>query len=62
VDDQSAVERYGRSGVYAVSVTRVLYPDDSTQAGRALRFLQQYFMVSCSLQDIVARFARQGVD
>ncbi len=41
--------------VAAESVTRVLYPDDSTEAGRALRFLQQYFMVSCSLQDIVAR-------
>jgi len=37
--------------VAADSLTRVLYPDDSTEAGRALRFLQQYFMVSCSLQD-----------
>ena len=46
--------------VAAESVTRVLYPDDSTEAGRALRFLQQYFMVSCSLQDIVARFTRLG--
>ena len=46
--------------VAAESLTRVLYPDDSTEAGRALRFLQQYFMVSCSLQDIVARFLRYG--
>ena len=46
--------------VAAESVTRVLYPDDSTEAGRTLRFLQQYFMVSCSLQDIVARFRRAG--
>jgi glycogen phosphorylase len=44
--------------VAAESVTRVLYPDDSTDAGRALRFIQQYFMVSCSLQDICARFSR----
>ena len=44
--------------VAAESVTRVLYPDDSTEAGRTLRFLQQYFMVSCSLQDIVHRFAQ----
>jgi glycogen phosphorylase len=42
--------------VEAESLTRVLYPDDSTEAGRTLRFLQQYFLVSCSLQDIVARF------
>jgi starch phosphorylase len=46
--------------VAAESVTRVLYPDDSTEAGRALRFLQQYFLVSCSLQDIIARFTRRG--
>jgi starch phosphorylase len=46
--------------VAAESVTRVLYPDDSTEAGRALRFLQQYFMVSCSLQDIIARFTHRG--
>ena len=46
--------------VAAESLTRVLYPDDSTEAGRALRFLQQYFLVSCSLQDIVARFRKQA--
>jgi starch phosphorylase len=48
--------------VAAESLTRVLYPDDSTEAGRALRFLQQYFMVSCSLQDIIARFRKNGGD
>jgi len=48
------------NNVAAESITRVLYPDDSTQAGRTLRFLQEYFMVSCSLQDIVARFCRSG--
>src|ERR1700734_3960545 len=48
--------------VAAESLTRVLYPDDSTTAGRALRFLQQYFMVSCSLQDIVARFSKGNTD
>jgi starch phosphorylase len=44
--------------VAAESVTRVLYPDDSTEAGRGLRFLQQYFLVSCSLQDIITRFSK----
>jgi starch phosphorylase len=48
--------------VAAESLTRVLYPDDSTEAGRALRFLQQYFMVSCSLQDIIARFRKNDTD
>jgi starch phosphorylase len=48
--------------VAAESLTRVLYPDDSTLAGRALRFLQQYFLVSCSLQDIISRFRQQGLD
>jgi starch phosphorylase len=46
--------------VAAESITRVLYPDDSTEAGRTLRFLQQYFLVSCSLQDIISRFRRDG--
>jgi glycogen phosphorylase len=44
------------------SVTRVLYPDDSTSRGRSLRFLQEYFLVRCSLADIVARFRRRGND
>ena len=42
----------------AETVTRVLYPDDSTVAGQALRFVQEYFLVSCSLADIVTRFRR----
>jgi starch phosphorylase len=48
--------------VFAESLTRVLYPDDSTARGRSLRFLQEYFLVRCSLADIVARFRRRGND
>jgi starch phosphorylase len=48
--------------VLAESITRVLYPDDSTARGRSLRFLQEYFLVRCSLADIVARFRRRGND
>jgi glycogen phosphorylase len=44
--------------IAAESLTRVLYPDDSTEAGRTLRFMQEYFMVSCSLQDILSRFRK----
>lgn len=46
----------------AETVTRVLYPDDSTQAGQALRFVQEYFLVGCSLADIVARFRDTNSD
>jgi starch phosphorylase len=46
--------------VAAESLTRVLYPDDSTETGRTLRFLQEYFLVSCSLQDILSRFRKSG--
>jgi len=44
--------------VMAENLTRVLYPDDSTVAGRRLRFMQEYFLVACSLGDIVNRFRR----
>ncbi|MBE2894589.1 glycogen/starch/alpha-glucan family phosphorylase [Spirabiliibacterium falconis] len=37
------------------NVSRVLYPDDSTYAGRELRLRQEYFLVSASLQDILHR-------
>src|SRR5262249_22291847 len=46
----------------AETVTRVLYPDDSTVAGQALRFLQEYFLVCCSLAAIIARFQRTNRD
>jgi starch phosphorylase len=46
--------------VAAESLTRVLYPDDSTPRGKGLRFVQEYFLVACSLADIIARFRRRG--
>src|SRR5271166_1602161 len=36
----------------AESLTRVLYPDDSTDIGKGLRFLQEYFLVACSLANV----------
>lgn len=48
--------------VVAESVTRVLYPDDSTVAGQALRFVQEYFLVCCSLKDIVSRYRVGNAD
>jgi starch phosphorylase len=46
----------------AESLTRVLYPDDSTSMGQALRFVQEYFLVACSLADLVRRFRRSNTD
>jgi glycogen phosphorylase len=46
--------------VAAESLTRVLYPNDATLAGQTLRFLQEYFLVACSLGDIVSRFRKSG--
>ncbi|HWB10848.1 MAG TPA: glycogen/starch/alpha-glucan phosphorylase [Pirellulales bacterium] len=48
--------------VVAETVTRVLYPDDSTAAGQALRFVQEYFLVCCSLTDLVGRFRQTNDD
>ena len=46
----------------AESLTRVLYPDDSTSMGQGLRFVQEYFLVACSLADLVRRFRKTNAD
>src|SRR5213083_1108647 len=46
----------------AESLTRVLYPDDSTSMGQGLRFVQEYFLVACSLADLIRRFRRSNAD
>ena len=46
----------------AESLTPVLYPDDSTSMGQGLRFLQEYFLVACSLADLIRRFRRLNAD
>ena len=46
----------------AETLTRVLYPDDSTAEGKGLRFLQQYFLVACTLADAIRRFRAAGND
>jgi len=39
--------------VMSENITKVLYPNDETQDGKRLRLAQQYFFVSCSLQDMI---------
>jgi starch phosphorylase len=46
----------------AESLTRVLYPDDTTSMGQGLRFVQEYFLVACSLADLVRRFRHVNSD
>ena len=38
---------------YSENISKVLYPNDNTFQGRELRLEQQYFFVSCSIQDII---------
>lgn len=42
-------------------ITSVLYPDDATREGQAMRLIQEYFMVSAGLQTIVASYAKMGL-
>ena len=45
----------------AENITMVLYPNDASENGKALRLRQQYFLASASLQDVMARWiSRQG--
>src|SRR4030095_12393945 len=46
----------------AGTLTRVLYPNDSTFIGQGLRLVQEYFLVACSLADAVRRFQRGNSD
>jgi starch phosphorylase len=43
------------------NLTRVLYPGDASEAGRELRFMQQYFFASASAQDIIRQLTEAGI-
>jgi starch phosphorylase len=48
-----------RSKITAENISQVLYPNDTGYMGKELRLKQQYFFVSCSLQDIIRRFKQK---
>jgi starch phosphorylase len=56
-DHLAAVEEKVRSE----TLSKVLYPNDGTDAGRSLRLQQQHFFVSCSLQDMLRNLQTRGL-
>ncbi len=48
--------------VLAQTVSKTLYPNDETEVGKELRFIQQYFFCACSIKDIIARYQQQFAD
>ena len=48
--------------VMAETISRVLYPDDSTEIGKELRLKQEYFFTAASLQDLMRRFLSHNGD
>ncbi len=54
---------YGAVNAKVVSenITKVLYPNDDWEKGKELRLQQQFFFVSCSLQDMLRIMDRQGI-
>ncbi len=47
---------------FVESITRYLYPDDSTWEGRKMRLIQEYFMTSAGVQSIVRHYVKTGMD
>jgi glycogen phosphorylase len=46
--------------VVSETISKVLYPNDEPEAGKQLRLAQQYFFVSCSLQDMIRLLLIRG--
>ncbi|WP_371156724.1 glycogen/starch/alpha-glucan phosphorylase [Jannaschia sp. 2305UL9-9] len=47
---------------FARTLSRVLYPDDTTDQGKELRLKQEYFFVAASLRDLLRRFQSEGYE
>lgn len=53
-------EEIAKNSFKASEITDVLYPNDNTKEGKLLRLRQEYFMVSASLQDVLAKYKISG--
>ena len=51
-----------RDKIESETISKVLYPSDAIEAGKELRLKQQYFFVSCAIQDIIRRFLEKSND
>lgn len=69
-DDEFDIDIFNNGGyieavedkIKTESISKVLYPSDAIEAGKALRLSQQYFFVSCAVQDILRRFLEKNND
>ena len=63
-DAFNAADYYGAvdQKVASETISKVLYPNDEPEAGKQLRLEQQYFFVSCSLQDMIRLHLMRGKD
>ncbi|MGQ9919940.1 MAG: glycogen/starch/alpha-glucan phosphorylase [Desulfobacca sp.] len=48
--------------IFSENISKMLYPADALPAGRELRLIQEYFLVACSLRDIMRRFFKSHQD
>ena len=51
-----------KNSIETETISKVLYPSDAVESGKALRFVQQYFFCSCAIQDILRRFLEKSND
>ena len=51
-----------RDKISTETISKVLYPSDAVESGKKLRLTQQYFFVSCAMQDIIRRFLEKSND
>lgn len=58
---QEQIRQKNEYRLFVESITRYLYPDDSTWDGRKMRLIQEYFMTSAGVQSIVRHYVKTGM-